>query len=328
MNSQIDNRNKEGAVKPGSVISPQAGGKGIPFRFLFGAVLMVLLLAEAAYYYFSSLNPVESAIPAARAEPEAGAQPSTDDTGSEAKSQPAATAPMPDESLPEKASLSDQASIFSMASNPETEKSGPEDQYFQIKISSTKQANPRLALAYRAYVRGDDISAQREYQYLLQTEAHHADALLGMAALAARQGKIEEAAAWYSKVLEKDPVNLTAQAALANLLARTDPQAAEARLKKLIARHPAIPDLHAALGALYAENGRWQQAQQAYFEAYRLDAMNPQHAFNLAVALDHLGKSSLALQYYRRAQSLIEGADPVSLDKAALDLRIAQIETM
>lgn len=336
MNSPTDSRKQAEATKPATGLLADGGGKRISFRLLLAVGLTMLLLAAAAYY-FSTLNAAESVIQTTVAGPAVQAteipangipeQPLPAETGSESKSLSLHTEPLSNQSKAEKSASGHQPSIFSAASNTQVENS-PTDQHFQIRLSGIKQTNPQLEFAYQAYLRGDDISAQSEYRTLLQTEPYLVDALLGMAAIAARQGKTEESSAWYAQALEAQPGNLTAQIGLVNLASRNNPQAAEARLRNLIARHREMDALHAALGDLYAENGDWRQAQQAYFEAYRLDATNPQHAFNLAVALDQLGKPPLALQYYRHAQSLLEGAATATLNKAALESRIAQIDAM
>jgi uncharacterized protein HemY len=81
--------------------------------------------------------------------------------------------------------------------------------------------------------------------------------------------------------------------------------------------------LHIALGNYYAERNQWSSAQQAYFDAYSLNA-SADNAFNLAVSLDHMGKPKLALPYYQRALELASSNS--NIDKAALEARIAAIQ--
>jgi uncharacterized protein HemY len=81
--------------------------------------------------------------------------------------------------------------------------------------------------------------------------------------------------------------------------------------------------LHVALGNLYAEHNQWALAQQAYFDAYSLNA-SAENAFNLAVSLDQMGKPKLALPYYQHALALL--ANNSNIDKAALEARIAAIQ--
>ena len=80
--------------------------------------------------------------------------------------------------------------------------------------------------------------------------------------------------------------------------------AAESRVKTLLSEDPGANVLHFALGNEYARQGRWGEAQQAYFKAYTEDPDNPDFAYNVAVSLDHLRQPRLALEYYRRALAL------------------------
>ena len=186
--------------------------------------------------------------------------------------------------------------------------------------------HPDLSAAYQAFNEGDDAAAQHHYRKVLQSDVRNTDALLGMAAVASRQGRIPDAAGWYAKVLEVDPRNTIAQAALASGYAQVDPIGAESRIKNMLAQKPDAAHLHAALGNVYVERGDWPQAQQAYFQAYHYAPINADYAFNLAVSLDHLGKSSLALQYYKQAQALLSQSGSGNIDQAQLEARILQLQ--
>ncbi|HZV62066.1 MAG TPA: tetratricopeptide repeat protein [Methylophilaceae bacterium] len=186
--------------------------------------------------------------------------------------------------------------------------------------------HPDLSAAYQAFNKGDDAAAQYHYRKVLQSDVRNTDALLGMAAVASRQGRTPDAAGWYAKVLEVDPRNTIAQAALASGYAQVDPIGAESRIKNMLAQKPDAAHLHAALGSVYVERGDWPQAQQAYFQAYHHAPTNADYAFNLAISLDHLGKSSLALQYYKEAQALLSQSGSGNIDQAQLDARILQLQ--
>lgn len=195
-----------------------------------------------------------------------------------------------------------------------------------INISKSKpqpSVNPTLMSAYEAYNAGNDADAQKLYKQVLQHDARNVDALLGLGAIAARQGRMADANDWYSKVLEVEPRNSIAQAALLDSQSQGNEQVSESRLKNMLAKRPDDANLHVALGNLYAEQDQWPAAQQAYFEAYRLNA-SADNAFNLAVSLDHMGKPKLALPYYQRALEL--APDAGNIDKAALEARIAAIQ--
>lgn len=186
--------------------------------------------------------------------------------------------------------------------------------------------NPDLSAAYQAFNDGDDAKAQYHYRKVLQSDVRNTDALLGMAAIASRQGRTPDAAGWYAEVLEVDPRNSIALAALASGHAEVDPVGAESRLKNLLVQKPEAAHLHAALGNLYAERNDWPQAQQAYFQAHHFAPANPDYAFNLAISLDHLGKSALALQYYKQALALMSQSGSGNIDRAQLASRIQQLQ--
>jgi len=199
-----------------------------------------------------------------------------------------------------------------------------------IKITSggaTPVVNPLLAEAYEALNSGNLDAAPRLYNQLLRSEPNNVDALLGLAAIATQQGDSEQATRHYLKVLEVEPRNSLAQAGLIGMLGRADPLAAETRLKQLIARDPSAY-LHFMLGNVYADQNRWPDAQQSYFQAHHLQSGNPDYAYNLAVGLEHVGQPKLALEYYRRALQLVAAKGRANFSTAAVEARIGKLETI
>ena len=196
-----------------------------------------------------------------------------------------------------------------------------------INVSKTKSeaagVNPVLMSAYEAYNAGDDASAQKLYKQVLQRDVRNADALLGLGAIASRQGRDADANGWFGKVLELDPRNSVAQAAMLDNQTQGNEANNESRIKNMLAKHPDDANLHVALGNLYAEQNQWPAAQQAYFDAYSLNG-SADNAFNLAVSLDQMGKPKLALPYYQRA--LAQASATSNIDKAALEARITAIQ--
>ena len=77
--------------------------------------------------------------------------------------------------------------------------------------------------------------------------------------------------------------------------------ALESELRMLVDRNPGAASLRFTLGNLYATEKRWVEAQQAYFEAFRLESDNADYTYNLAVSLDQLKQPKLALDYYQKA---------------------------
>lgn len=197
-----------------------------------------------------------------------------------------------------------------------------------IKVTAGGAApvvNPLLSEAYAALNAGDLELAPQLYNQLLRSEPNNVDALLGLAAIATQQGDSEQASRHYLKVLQVEPRNALAQAGLIGMLGRADPLAAETRLKQLIAREPSAY-LYFTLGNVYADQNRWPDAQQAYFQAHYLQSSNPDFAYNLAIGLEHVGQPKLALEYYQRALRLAAATSRANFSTAAVEERISALE--
>lgn len=225
-----------------------------------------------------------------------------------------------------------------IANNKVAKSTKPEPMFFGEPVKETNtplqvtknnldsRVNPDLMAAYRAFNASDDAGAQELYRKVLRSDIRNIDALLGMASIAQRQGRNQDAMGWYGKVLELEPRNSIAQAAMANTISQADPVSTESRIKNLLAQQPAAAHLHEALGNIYAERNQWPAAQQSYFEAHRLEPVNPEYAFNLAISLDQLGKPSLALEYYKKTLELIQRTSNTTIDRNQLESRISQLQ--
>jgi tetratricopeptide (TPR) repeat protein len=194
-----------------------------------------------------------------------------------------------------------------------------------ITITPAKvQADPVLEAAYQAYNAKDFVRAREGYQQVLRNDPDNRDALLGLAAVEMQAKHYDAAGSIYAHLLVLDPRDAYAQAGLIGLRGEVDPLAEESRVKTMIAAQPDASFLQFTLGNQYAAQGRWADAQQAYFRAYAGDPQHPDFAYNLAVSLDELHQSKPALQYYRRALAL--AADhPASFDRAQVAKRVAQL---
>jgi tetratricopeptide (TPR) repeat protein len=184
---------------------------------------------------------------------------------------------------------------------------------------------PGVAEGYRLLQSGNLTAAKAAYVEALRGDSRNADALHGIAAISLRQGKFDEAQAAYLRILEANPADPTAQAAMIGLNGQGDPVAGESRMKSLLAAQGELPVVNFALGNLYARQQRWSEAQQAYFKATTADAGNPDYLFNLAVSLDQLHQPKLAAQYYGQALSAAE-ARPAAFDRSLAARRIRELQ--
>lgn len=190
---------------------------------------------------------------------------------------------------------------------------------------SRLRVDPSVANGYRRFQSGDLAAAQQEYERALRSDPRNTDALDGLAAISLRRSRTADAAAYYQRALEADPMDATAQAGLINLRGSRDPRRTESRLKTLLA---AQPDAHAAqfaLGNLYAAQGHWREAQEAYFQAYSAIPDDPDYQFNLAVSLDQLHQPKPALQYYQSALAAA-AARPAAFDQAQAAARMRELQ--
>ena len=180
-----------------------------------------------------------------------------------------------------------------------------------------------ILTAYQLLQAGRLEDARRAYEKLHALEPRNPDVLLGLALIAQRQARNDDAVQYYLKTLDADPKNAFAQASLTGMIARADPAAAEVKFKALIAQQPAA-FLQFGLGNVYAAQGRWNEAQSAYFEAQRMAPDSPDYAFNLAVSLEHIHQPRAALDYYQRALKLMQTKN-AAFDAAQVQSRIQQL---
>lgn len=170
--------------------------------------------------------------------------------------------------------------------------------------------------AYDAFRAGDYTGAIDAYRRALEFDPTNEDALLGLAALALRTGDREQARLHYEATLDLDPQNSVAIAGLVALQQGGSPVDRESYLKNMLYDRPDAAHLYFSLGLQYANQARWSDAQQAFFDAFSNDTSNADYAFNLAVSLDRLGHASSAADYYRRSIELARGNHVIDMEAA------------
>ena len=198
-----------------------------------------------------------------------------------------------------------------------------------IAISRTKSVDKNDQLintAYSEYNKGNYTVAEAAYQGVLKDMPENRDALLGMAAIAWRKGNVQGAYEYYLKVLKLYPKDTVAATGIISLQDYADPLRSESIIKLMLREQPDMAFLHFALGNNYAAQSRWPEAQQAFFEAWRLQSDNPDYAYNLAVSLDQIGQARAAMDYNRKALELAD-ATQVSFNTASVLSRVNDLST-
>jgi tetratricopeptide (TPR) repeat protein len=197
-----------------------------------------------------------------------------------------------------------------------------------LKLSrtiETPRVAPEVAKGYEALRTGDLETALKSYEAAVAADPTSLDAHLGLATAGARSGDRALATRHYRRALALDPKNPSAVAGLAALADFSRPDVLEAQLRADLTRYPQSAPLHYTLGNLYAAQKRWNEAQAAFFEAYRLDPESPDIAYNLAVSLDHLGQSRPAADFYQRALAAAR-QQGVQFDKGQVSRRLAELK--
>ncbi|MDR3411848.1 MAG: tetratricopeptide repeat protein [Formivibrio sp.] len=174
-----------------------------------------------------------------------------------------------------------------------------------------------LQNAWQAWQRGDLIGAEKQYRRMLASDANNRDALLGLAAIAARQGQTTQSMQWYQRLLALNPQDQEAQTGLLLL----NPKALSAATEMQLLQNNDRNRSPLLLGQYYAANNRWHEAQEQFFQAFVHDQDNADLAFNLAVSLDHIGQGKLSADYYHRALSLGNG----HFERAVAEQRITAL---
>jgi len=199
----------------------------------------------------------------------------------------------------------------------------------QYRIEIHERRTPRavpsqLRQAYQAYQRKDYQQAEPLYRQALRRYPGNRDAMLGLAAIAVHQGNRRVAHYYYTQVLKTAPGDKTALLALQSLNGEHKQLEYGSRIKHWLQSDRDNAPLHFALGNQHAANRRWKEAQQAYFEAHRLQPGNADYAFNLAVSLDQLGLRQQALDHYLTAQRLA-ASGTAQFSNTQIDRRITQL---
>ncbi|MCH9704803.1 MAG: hypothetical protein K0U15_01585 [Proteobacteria bacterium] len=197
----------------------------------------------------------------------------------------------------------------------------------QVKLSAEGQERQKMLNQARAfYNKGSYLEAETIYRNVLIMSPTNRDALRGIARIGVTTGRYQAAVATYLDLLNYYPNDPIAIAELSNLRGDSGNfYEVEKALKGTLGKMPAADGrLYFSLGNLYAQNRKFKDAQQAYFDAFSRETNNPDYAYNLAVILDYLNKPQLALRYYREALQLSVDL-PVGFNRVEVKARIEDL---
>jgi len=334
--------------------STAQGSRNKMVLLIAGGVILVVILAIGLYFWFTvnSLQPqittlarrapasgtvttptrVDTLVPGALA-PATQRLDTTTATTASASAPSAATASTTSTAASSSAStppspIGEEAAAPAPRNNAEAVarlvREAPSAPSLRLAPAPAPRVPPEIATGYELLRSGDLNGARRSYATAYAADSSSIDANLGLATVEARLGNIGAAAGHYRRVLNADPGNATALAGLASMADMSQPEQLEQQLRADISRYPQSAALHFALGNLYAARGRWEDAQGAFFEALRLEPASADALYNLAVAMDHMGQSRIAADYYGRAVATARGRS-AAFDPAQVERRIAEL---
>jgi Flp pilus assembly protein TadD len=175
---------------------------------------------------------------------------------------------------------------------------------------------------YKALSQNQFSQAREAYSQVLTSNPTQRDALLGIAYAHQALGNTDQALSTLRRLVELYPRDSDGMSAL-YLIGGGDLVAEETRFKQLLDRseHPAA--VHYTLGVIYFEQRRFGEAERAFSRASSLSPTQPDYAYNLALALDQLGRSRDAARQYVVALNLANQTSAIfSRDLARARLRI------
>lgn len=194
---------------------------------------------------------------------------------------------------------------------------------------SAMPAQEKIHAGYRAYSFGQYAKAYDYYFSALADVPENRDALLGAAAVSVRKGALDVALRLYQSLLVIHSDDALAKAGVLSLsTAFGDFDALLNETKYLLREHPQDAHLYFLMGSIFSMQESWSAAQAAFEQAESKHQFNPDYAFNLAVASDHLGEMALAIRYYLRAKMLSKMTQAsfshLDLERRIQDIRARQ----
>ncbi len=173
------------------------------------------------------------------------------------------------------------------------------------EVSQNAQNN--VGAGYSALVSGAYDMSLGFYDRALREEPNSVLALLGRGAALQKMGKNEYARASYEKVLKIDPANREALSNLTVITGERSPAEALTKLLDLEKQYPTFSPIKAQVGLTYAKMGQMPEALDYLRRATSMSPESVMYQYNLALVLDHLGRSEQAVAAYENVLAALSG---------------------
>jgi putative PEP-CTERM system TPR-repeat lipoprotein len=169
---------------------------------------------------------------------------------------------------------------------------------------------------------GDTKAARQWLEKTLSIDAGHVSAHMALAELARRSGDLPAATNALEQLRKRDPHAVDARLRLAELYMRARNAAgAQQVIAELAALGKEQPEVLNALGRLYFDNSRYDEALASFQAAASQDARQPVYWLNTARAQITLGGSALAREALEKAIAVQPGWLPAVGTLAMLDVK-------
>jgi putative thioredoxin len=150
---------------------------------------------------------------------------------------------------------------------------------------------------------GRVAEAEAKYREALESRPRHFAALVGLARVEGRRGRLDEAWRWLGLVAARDQERRAAELSRVKIEIRSASAGDEASLRARVEASPNDAAAHAALGHALAARGAWAEALEAYLAAVRHggDAVREEARSAMLEVFEVVGpRSELADRYRSR----------------------------
>lgn len=197
----------------------------------------------------------------------------------------------------------------------------------QVREVSQK-AQDNVGAGYNALISGAYDMSLGFYDKALKEEPTSVLALLGRGAALQKMGKTQDAHAAYEKVLKIDPQNREALSNLTMITAERSPAEALTKLLDLEKQYPHFSPIKAQIGLSYAKLGSMPEALDYLRRAASMSPESVMYQYNMALVLDHLGRSEQAVSAYETVlASLSGGRGAPELSATDIERRVRYLRT-